>query len=54
MASGGYKPELVEKPSSDLKCLICLRVARDPPVKGENDESSCERMGELCSLEGSY
>ena len=34
MASGGYELKFLEEPSSDLKCLICLCVARDPLQHG--------------------
>ena len=32
--TGGYELKFVEEPSSDLKCLICLCVARDPLQHG--------------------
>ncbi len=32
--SGGYDYQFVEEPSDDLKCLICLCVARDPQQHG--------------------
>ena len=32
--SGGYECNFVVEPSSDLKCLICLCVARDPLQHG--------------------
>ena len=31
---GGYDYQFVEEPSDDLKCLICLCVARDPQQHG--------------------
>ncbi|XP_064398220.1 TNF receptor-associated factor 5-like [Halichondria panicea] len=33
--SGGYDYQFVEEPSDDLKCLICLCVARDPQQHGD-------------------
>ncbi len=33
--SGGYEYPFVEEPSDDLKCLICLCVARDPQQHGD-------------------
>ncbi len=35
LISGGYDYQFVEEPSDDLKCLICLCVARDPQQHGE-------------------
>ena len=32
---GGYDYQFVEEPSDDLKCLICLCVARDPQQHGD-------------------
>ena len=32
--TGGYECKFVEEPSNDLKCLICLCVARDPLQHG--------------------
>ncbi len=32
---GGYDYKFVEEPSDDLKCLICLCVARDPQQHGD-------------------
>ena len=34
-SSGGYDYQFVEEPSDDLKCLICLCVARDPQQHGD-------------------
>ena len=31
---GGYDCKWVEEPSDELKCLICLSVARDPQQHG--------------------
>ena len=33
--SGGYDYKFVDVPSDDLKCLICLCVARDPQQHGD-------------------
>ncbi len=33
--AGGYDYQFVEDPSDDLKCLICLCVARDPQQHGD-------------------
>ena len=33
--SDGYDYQFVEEPSDDLKCLICLCVARDPQQHGD-------------------
>ena len=33
--SGGYDYQFVDEPSDDLKCLICLCVARDPQQHGD-------------------
>ena len=32
--TGGYECKFLEEPSNDLKCLICLCVARDPLQHG--------------------
>ncbi len=31
----GYDYQFIEEPSDDLKCLICLSVARDPQQHGD-------------------
>ncbi len=34
-ARSGYDYQFIEEPSDDLKCLICLCVARDPQQHGD-------------------
>ncbi len=34
-SSGGYNCQFLQEPPDDLKCLICLCVAREPVQHGE-------------------
>ncbi len=43
-SSGGYDLNWVEDPPDDLKCLICLAVAKDPRQHPGDDSSDCGKV----------
>ncbi len=41
---GGYDLNWLEEPPDDLKCLICLCVARDPHQHPGDDTNECGKV----------
>ncbi len=42
--ASGYDLDWVEDPPDDLKCLICLCVARDPQQHPGDDSNPCGKV----------